>query len=148
VDVNANFFQMGGSSLRAGLINSKIRRTTEMDISGMLIYQHPTIRSMAAAVECTFGCYPPDSCDDSCSDDEIGVGAASSSSGPASDSGDATPAESESFGDCGNSSSSKPGSFIGRYGLHSRILRIAGRWLQTVEHWLRSAEGGVLAILS
>jgi hypothetical protein len=60
VDVNANFFQMGGSSLRAGLINSKIRRVTEFDISGMLIYKHPTIFSMCAAIERDFGSYPSD----------------------------------------------------------------------------------------
>jgi hypothetical protein len=132
VDVNANFFQMGGSSLRAGLINSKIRRTTEMDISGMLIYQHPTIRSMAAAVECTFGCWPPDSCDDSGSDG-IGGGAESSSSAAASDSGG------DSFGDVttvdsGGGSSSKPGSFIGRYVLGIGDFLVTKGRLQPVTH--------------
>lgn len=58
VDVNANFFQLGGSSLRAGLINSKVRRATGFDISGLLIYQHPTIRGMAAAIERQCGSYP------------------------------------------------------------------------------------------
>lgn len=37
--VTANFFALGGSSLRAGLINSKVRRITEFDIPGLLIYK-------------------------------------------------------------------------------------------------------------
>jgi hypothetical protein len=32
--VKSNFFELGGNSLRAGLINSKIRRATGADISG------------------------------------------------------------------------------------------------------------------
>jgi hypothetical protein len=37
--VGANFFALGGNSLRAGLINSKVRRITEFDIPGLLIYK-------------------------------------------------------------------------------------------------------------
>jgi non-ribosomal peptide synthetase component F len=57
LSVTANFFQLGGSSLRAGLINSRIRRSAGLDISGMLIYQHSNIRDMAAAIERQYGQY-------------------------------------------------------------------------------------------
>jgi hypothetical protein len=34
LSTKSNFFEIGGNSLRAGLINSKIRRATGQDISG------------------------------------------------------------------------------------------------------------------
>lgn len=34
LDIHANFFQLGGSSLRAGLINSRVRRSTGLDVPG------------------------------------------------------------------------------------------------------------------
>jgi hypothetical protein len=39
--VKSNFFELGGNSLRAGLINSKIRRATGADISGGRLPQQP-----------------------------------------------------------------------------------------------------------
>ncbi|WIA16041.1 hypothetical protein OEZ85_012770 [Tetradesmus obliquus] len=55
--MKSNFFELGGNSLRAGLINSKIRRATGADISGLLIYQHSTVTAMAAAIESQCGKY-------------------------------------------------------------------------------------------
>ncbi|WIA36220.1 hypothetical protein OEZ86_007554 [Tetradesmus obliquus] len=55
--MKSNFFELGGNSLRAGLVNSKIRRATGADISGLLIYQHSTVTAMAAAIESQCGKY-------------------------------------------------------------------------------------------
>ncbi|KAF6251173.1 hypothetical protein COO60DRAFT_1677209 [Scenedesmus sp. NREL 46B-D3] len=55
LSTKSNFFAIGGNSLRAGLINSKIRHATGQDISGLLIYQHTTVAAMAAAIEAQYG---------------------------------------------------------------------------------------------
>lgn len=51
LSIDANFFHLGGSSLKAGIINSTVRRSMGIDISGLVIYQHPTVRGMAAALD-------------------------------------------------------------------------------------------------
>ncbi|MEU2427848.1 phosphopantetheine-binding protein, partial [Streptomyces sp. NPDC007851] len=50
LDVNANFFALGGHSLLATRIVSRLRTALSPDIPLALIFDNPTIRTMAEAV--------------------------------------------------------------------------------------------------
>jgi hypothetical protein len=52
ISVTADYFAIGGTSLKTGIINAAIRQELDIkDIPGMLINNHPTIRSLAIELQ-------------------------------------------------------------------------------------------------
>lgn len=71
-DINpySDFFAMGGNSLLVGVMNSRVRaRLTAPGMSGLLLYQHPTLQDFAAAVRAAVEALPSGLCSDCGSSD-------------------------------------------------------------------------------
>eukprot|EP01062_Namystynia_karyoxenos_P016055 TRINITY_DN15855_c0_g2_i1.p1 TRINITY_DN15855_c0_g2~~TRINITY_DN15855_c0_g2_i1.p1 ORF type:complete len:2367 (+),score=707.90 TRINITY_DN15855_c0_g2_i1:269-7102(+) len=51
IDIGANFLSLGGNSLLAGRVTTKIRQQTKATIPSTAMYQHPTIERIAALCE-------------------------------------------------------------------------------------------------
>ncbi|WP_293092302.1 non-ribosomal peptide synthetase [Moorena sp. SIOASIH] len=50
VGINDNFFELGGSSLQAAFLVSKLEEEINRNVSVKLLFQHPTIAELAAAI--------------------------------------------------------------------------------------------------
>lgn len=49
--VDANFFEMGGNSLAAARVRSRLSAASGVDVPLQLVFDHPTVRALATAVE-------------------------------------------------------------------------------------------------
>jgi len=53
IGIDTNFFELGGDSISAMTLVSRIRDTLNVRISYLLVAKHPTVRQMAAAIDST-----------------------------------------------------------------------------------------------
>ncbi|MFF4804435.1 amino acid adenylation domain-containing protein [Streptomyces sp. NPDC001351] len=60
IRVDENFFELGGTSLRAAQVRAALGRTLGKDVPIVLLYDHPTARALAAALEPGSTSAPPD----------------------------------------------------------------------------------------
>jgi hypothetical protein len=49
--VHDNFFDLGGSSLKAIMLNAKVKEVFGVDFSSVMVYEHLTIASQVAYLE-------------------------------------------------------------------------------------------------
>ena len=55
VGINDNFFQLGGHSLKAIQLISRIRQTFSLEVTVRHLFSHPTVGELAAAVAAIAG---------------------------------------------------------------------------------------------
>lgn len=61
ISPSSDFFACGGNSLLVGVMNSRVRaRLSAPAMSGLLLYQHPTLQEFTAAVKLAVGQLPSD----------------------------------------------------------------------------------------
>ena len=51
ISIHADFFHLGGDSLKAGLITSRLRQAFGVDVPGLVVFKFKTIASLAEAVD-------------------------------------------------------------------------------------------------